>query len=248
MNSTPPLRRSSRFNPDSGSKRALPDDDDSVDIPSKKRSTTTAKQEVFTEKRAKPTAAKKGRKVQVSSEAIFTENDKQKASITPNPPKPSNAEFKKAWQDWCKIHKWKPDPTFQPNYGSPIMHSSEAIRYFVFQRGDLEVVPYSNFPNEHNPSRPGRAYRYKDLLKLAYRKEAFRHGIPNAAEEPDATTEKAMLAAGQAQFKLAMAHRDEMFQRRTEKKEQEGKLKAGESKKRKGPTTFPWPVKFSPPI
>ncbi|KAF9029994.1 hypothetical protein BDZ89DRAFT_1132641 [Hymenopellis radicata] len=151
---------------------------------------------------AKPTAAKKGRKV-AASEATLDEKGKGKKSITPKPPKPSKAELKKAWQDWCRNHRWKPDPNFQPKHGWRIMHSSDALSYFTFEPGDLEVVPYYNFPNEHHPSRPGRAHRYEDLLNLAYRRAAFRQGIPDAAEEPGAATENAMLEAGKANFKLA---------------------------------------------
>jgi hypothetical protein len=48
---------------------------------------------------------------------------------------------------------------------------------------ELDPLPHIEFENDHSPTRPGRSYRFADLLEHAYRKFAMLAGIHESNQE-----------------------------------------------------------------
>lgn len=82
-------------------------------------------------------------------------------------------------------------------------HLDAAKTYYRFLDKEMGTLPYTTFENQHNTSRPGRAFNRSDLLRLGYRKEAALSGVKGALE---GTFEGGALREGKKLFEAKFVH------------------------------------------
>ncbi|SJL00855.1 uncharacterized protein ARMOST_04169 [Armillaria ostoyae] len=128
--------------------------------------------------------------------------------------KAQKEQQRRAWDAWLARdeNQWSPDkdPEYKQKVGWKVIHFTVAKTYYRFSDKEMGTLPYTTFENQHNTSRPGRAFNRSDLLRLGYRKEAALSGVKGALE---GTFEGGALHEGKKLFDAKLEHLNDKYKK-----------------------------------
>jgi hypothetical protein len=86
-------------------------------------------------------------------------------------------EWEAEWYEWVVGHLWVKEKNFKHAPGTTTIYRRNAMNSFFVNQGELDTLPYQEFPNRYNCGNPIRSYKREDVRTLACRKHAMLAGL-----------------------------------------------------------------------
>jgi len=81
------------------------------------------------------------------------------------------------WYAWVVGHLWPKEQNYKHPPGTTTIYRRNAMNSFFVNQGELDTLPYQEFPNRYNCANPIRSYKREDVRMLACRKHAMLAGL-----------------------------------------------------------------------
>jgi hypothetical protein len=88
-------------------------------------------------------------------------------------------EWEAEWYAWVVGHQWVKDKNVNYKHapGTTTIYRRNAMNSFFVNQGELDTLPYQEFPNRYDCTAPIRSYKREDVRTLACRKHAMLAGL-----------------------------------------------------------------------